>query len=74
MITGSFYTIGEAATRLKKHRNTVSRWIKQGQLPAFQLGNVVLIEKEDVDHIEAEVLETNLGKDLNAAMDDPNNL
>ena len=58
MITGSFYTIGETATRLKKHRNTVSRWIKQGQLPAFQLGNMVLIEKEDVECMEKEMLET----------------
>ena len=51
MITGTFYTLGEVANRLQKHRNTVARWIKQGKLPAIHLGNVVLVRKEDVERV-----------------------
>ena len=52
MITGTFYTLGEVASKLQKHRNTVARWIKEGKLPATQLGNVVLIRQEDVQQVE----------------------
>ena len=52
MITGTFYTLGEAANKLGKHRNTVARWIRDGKLPATQLGNVVLIRGEDLEHLE----------------------
>ena len=52
MIIGSFYTLGEAATKLGKHRNTVARWIKEGRFPVTQLGNVVLIRQEDVERGE----------------------
>lgn len=31
-ISGTYYTIGGAALELGKHRNTVSRWIREGKL------------------------------------------
>ena len=52
MITGTFYTIGEAAIQLKKHRNTVSNWAKQGQLPVIRMGNIALIREEDLKLVD----------------------
>ena len=47
--------------RLNKHRNTIARWIRDGKLPATQLGNVVWIRKGDVERsggvIEMRLLE-----------------
>ena len=42
MISGSFYTIGEAAAQLGRHRNTIARWGKEGRLPITRLGNTAL--------------------------------
>ena len=52
MITGTFYTIGEAAIQLKKHQNTVSNWVKQGQLPVIRMGNIALIREEDLKLVD----------------------
>ena len=54
MISGSFYTIGEAAAQLGRHRNTIARWGKEGRLPITRLGNTALIRKEDVDRLKAQ--------------------
>jgi excisionase family DNA binding protein len=54
VITGSFYTIGEAARKLKRHRNTIARWIREGKVNAIHLGNVVLIREEDIAELESE--------------------
>ncbi len=52
MISGTFYTLQEAASLLRKDRHTVSRWIKEGKLPARRVGNLVLIRKQDVQRAE----------------------
>ena len=54
VISGIFYTIGEAADQLGKNRHTVARWISSGKLPATPFGNVVLICKEDLDRLTTE--------------------
>ena len=47
-ISGTYYTIEGAALELGKHRNTISRWIKEGRLPAIRLGSAVLIPEEAI--------------------------
>lgn len=46
-ITG-YYTIAEAAEVLDKSESQVSRYIKQGLLPAVNLGHQKLVEQADV--------------------------
>ena len=41
-------TMNGAALALEKHRNTVSRWIKEGRLPIIRLGNTALIPEEAI--------------------------
>lgn len=48
-IASHFYTLSEAAKRLKVERHTIWRWIKAGTLPAQKAGGVVFIEKRVVD-------------------------
>lgn len=49
MISGTFYTVGEAAKLLNKDRKTLWRWMQQGRIRGTKLGNIMLIAKEDVD-------------------------
>ena len=51
VISGDFYTIGEVAKMLKKHPNTIGRWVKEGKLPTTRRDNKALIRKEDLERI-----------------------
>ena len=57
MISGTYYSIGEVAKELGRHRNTVSRWIREGRLSAIRVGNIALISKEDLDRLRVELTE-----------------
>lgn len=48
------YTINEIAELMKVNRNTVSRWIKNGQLKAIKINekNVRISEKQFNDFLE----------------------
>ena len=50
-IADHFYTLSEAATRLRVERHTIARWIKDGRLEAQKAGGVVFIGKDAVDAI-----------------------
>lgn len=54
MITGTFYTLGEVAELLGKHRMTITRWHKKGDLQVTKIGNLVLISDEEVQRIKAQ--------------------
>ena len=54
-ISGTYYTMNGAASELGKHRNTVSRWIKEGRLPIIRIGNSALIPEEAILRCQAEV-------------------
>ena len=43
-----YYTIGEAAVILKRDHSQVSRYIRQGLLPAIDLGHQKVIEQAAV--------------------------
>jgi len=58
-----YVTIGEAANHLKVSPRTVYRWMKEGQLQAFRVGNVTRIA---VDALVA-FLKQNTGKDQDDA-------
>jgi excisionase family DNA binding protein len=46
---GELYTIQEAAKILRISEGTVWRWVKEGKLPAFRMGDRALrIKKEDL--------------------------
>ena len=47
-INGTYYTIEGAAAELGKHRNTISRWIKEDRMPVTKIGNAVLISEEAI--------------------------
>lgn len=47
-ISGTYYTMNGAASELGKHRNTVSRWIKEGRLPIVRIGNSAQIPEEAI--------------------------
>lgn len=54
-----YLTISEASKELTVTRQTISRWIKDGKLPAEKIGRETLIEKQDLDIIrKAKVAET----------------
>jgi excisionase family DNA binding protein len=45
-------TIREAADFLRVSEVTISRWIKQGQLPAYRVGpRAVRLRRDDLDHL-----------------------
>lgn len=49
---GEMWTIAEAAKRLKMSQVTISRWIKEGRLPACHVGpRAVRIRREDLEHL-----------------------
>lgn len=43
------YTAREVAEMLKVHERTISRWIKDGRLPAIRLGNRYRISRQDLE-------------------------
>jgi excisionase family DNA binding protein len=43
-----FYTLPEIADMLKVSRQTVYRWVKSGELPAFKLGHDWRIKDSDL--------------------------
>lgn len=43
-----YYTLDEAARVLKKAHSTVARYVRDGLIPAIDLGNVKLIEQSAV--------------------------
>lgn len=53
MLVGDVYvTVAEAAELLKVSRSTLWRWIEQGKLPAYRLGQRrVLIKRDDLEKI-----------------------
>ena len=53
MIREQVYTITEAARLLGVNRVTIRRWIKTGKLNAENIGGVVLLQKSQVDFMEA---------------------
>ncbi len=55
----SYITISEAAKKAGVTRQTVSRWIKDGKLPAEKIGRETLIKKKDLTKIgQARLAET----------------
>lgn len=49
---GEMWTIAEAAKRLKMSQVTISRWIKEGRLPACHVGpRAVRIRREDLERL-----------------------
>ena len=55
VISGTYYTAGGAAATLGKHRNTITRWVKEGKLPAIRLGSAVLIPEEAIRGLAAQI-------------------
>jgi len=45
-IKDRYWTISEAAEKLKVTRQTISRWITQGKIPTEKVGREILIEKK----------------------------
>ena len=43
-----YFTISEAAEELKVTRQTISRWITQGNIPSEKVGREILIKKKDL--------------------------
>jgi excisionase family DNA binding protein len=47
-----YVTIAEAAALLKVHRSTIRRWIAQGELPAYRVGQRRLaLKRADLDRL-----------------------
>lgn len=44
----SYITISEAADLLRVSQRTVYRWVKEGEIPCFRLGNVTRIAQQDL--------------------------
>jgi excisionase family DNA binding protein len=44
----AYFTITEAAKDASVTRQTISRWIREGQIPAVKIGRVTLIKKQDI--------------------------
>jgi excisionase family DNA binding protein len=44
----TYFTISEAAREASVTRQTVSRWIREGKLPAERIGRETLIKKQDM--------------------------
>ena len=50
LVNEQFLTIAEAAALLRVHRSTVRRWIDQGDLPAYRIGQRrVALKRSDLD-------------------------
>ena len=47
-ISGTYYTMDGAVAVLGKHRNMISRWIKEGRLPMIRIGNSTLIPEDAI--------------------------
>lgn len=43
-----YITISEAADLLRVSQRTVYRWVKDGKLPCFHIGNVTRIAEQDL--------------------------
>ena len=54
-ISGTYYTIEGVAVELGKHRNTISRWIKEGRLPIIRIGNSALIPEEAIRTLSSQI-------------------
>ena len=52
-IRNTHMTLTEAAARLGVNRMTIRRWIKVGKLAAEEIGGVVLIERKEIERVEA---------------------
>lgn len=50
-LTDSYYTIQEVADILKVHHQTVRKMIREGRLPAEQMGTVWRIRKDDLEKV-----------------------
>ena len=48
MISGTFYTKGEVARTLGKDLTTIYRWLRSGKIRGRRVGNLVLIQEEEV--------------------------
>jgi excisionase family DNA binding protein len=47
-----YYTVSQAAQALQVHRTTVTRWIKDGRLPAYRVGpKAVRIKESDLQRV-----------------------
>lgn len=44
----NYFTISEAAKQLKVTRQTISRWVAKGNVPAEKIGRETLIKKKDL--------------------------
>lgn len=55
LVSGTYYTAGGAAALLGKHRNTITRWVKEGRLTAIRLGNAVLIPEEAIRGLASQI-------------------
>jgi excisionase family DNA binding protein len=51
MTTDTFYTLGEAATILKVHVQTLRRWIRAGRLPARRVGRQYRLSAADLEEL-----------------------
>lgn len=55
MISGTFYSLGEAADILSKNRLTIRRWLGKGKIKGQRVGNMVLIEEAEVKRLQREL-------------------
>lgn len=54
MSSPEFLTASEVAAKLRISRMTVTRWVRDGKLPAVRLGAVLRIPTEAVDRMLAD--------------------
>jgi excisionase family DNA binding protein len=60
---GRYYTVAEAARKLKVSHSTVWRWIEAGTLPAYRVGpKTIRIKEQDLKHVIAPVTPATKGK------------
>jgi excisionase family DNA binding protein len=61
---GSYFTVAEAARKLKVSHSTVWRWIEAGRLPAYRVGpKNIRIAERDLDSVIAPATQSRLTED-----------
>lgn len=55
VISGTYYTVSGAAVELERHRNTITRWVNEGRLPAIKLGRAFLIPEEAIRDLAGQI-------------------
>ena len=56
--TSDLLTVQEAATRLRKPRLTIYRWVKANKILGVKLGGILYISKSEVERLEVDAKST----------------